>query len=67
MSVYISIDNRDNNKNIGTAAIVPNVPGAFGDKPLPKPNARNCIGLRKLNLVIIFTLREKKSAQNHFF
>ena len=31
----------------GTAARVPKVPGAFGARPLPKPNARNWAGERK--------------------
>ena len=37
--------NRDKMSNTGIAAKVPNVPGAFGAKPLPKPNARKWIGL----------------------
>lgn len=32
-------------KYTGIAAMVPNVPGALGARPLPKPKARKCMGL----------------------
>lgn len=37
-------------QNSGNPTTVPNVPGAFGAKPLPKPSAKKCAGCETNNL-----------------
>ena len=39
-----------NSRYISRATTVPAVPGAFGDKPEPKPKANRCIGLLNIAL-----------------
>ena len=45
-SQYSVIGNLISNSQMGIAARLPRVPGAFCDKPLPKPNASNNVGDR---------------------
>jgi hypothetical protein len=44
-NIQPSMPNRHNTKARGNAASVPAVPGATGDKPLPKPNPKKHNGL----------------------
>ena len=41
---------------MGTAAKVPKVPGATGDRPLPNPNAKKCTGFLRMDKDIFFII-----------